>query len=612
MDRNAKRIVRTVTVIPRIPDRLERLRDLSYNLWLFWNQDALDLFRRIDMDLWESTNHNPVDLLGKVSQERMNQLADDEGFRDHLERTWAHFQQYTKSSVRFPEFHSKEPTIAYFSFEFGLTEAIPVYSGGLGVLSGDHMKSASDLGLPLVGVGLLYRDGYFKQYLNPDGWQQETDPDVDFYNLPARIEMDKSGHPILIQVAYPEETVKAQIWRISVGRVSLFLLDTNIAGNSPLAKEITAKLYGGDRDMRIRQEIMLGIGGITALDALGIQPKVCHMNEGHAAFLGLERVRRIMLGARCSFAVAREAVAAGDVFTTHTPVPAGNDVFPVDLMDRYFGSYYPQLGLDRKEFLGLGRQNPKDENEFFCMTVLALRLSGRSNGVSKLHGEVSRAMWQAVWPEVPLEEIPIGAITNGVHIPSWISWDLAGLYNRYVGSEWVRAIHEAEIWRKVENIPGEELWRTHERRRERLVAITRRLLRDQLLNRGASRTELDQAAEVLDPNALTIGFARRFATYKRATLLFRNPQRLAAILNDRDRPAQIIFAGKAHPRDNEGKDLIRQIIHLARREEFRRDKLLAGILKACEKRPLPSGTVNKLADDIDQNHIAVASDIDAE
>jgi starch phosphorylase len=416
----------------------------------------------------------------------------------------------------------------------------------------------------------MYREGYFRQYLNIDGWQQERYPENDFFNLPLIPETRQDGTPVLVSVPFPGREVWLRIWRIQVGRVPLYLLDTNIANNSPEDRQITARLYGGDQDMRIRQEMVLGIGGIRALRALGKAPTVCHMNEGHSAFLGLERIRILMEENHLDFATAREAVTAGNCFTTHTPVPAGNDVFPPQLIDHYFGGYLHQLKIDKNEFLGLGRQNARDQAEPFCMTVLAIRLANKSNGVSRLHGSVSRKMWRTIWPELPDAEIPITSITNGVHTRSWLAPEMAQLYDRYLGIQWEDRPTDHSIWKRVDNIPNAELWRTHERRRERLVAFARARLKAQLQRRGAPPAEIARADEVLDPEALTIGFARRFATYKRGNLIFRNLDRLTAIVNHKDAPVQIIFAGKAHPRDHGGKELIAEILHIARRPELRR------------------------------------------
>jgi len=562
----------TFRVIPSLPASLERLRDLAHNLSWAWNHDAIDLFRRLDRDLWETTLHNPVLMLGTIRQERLEEAMADDGFMAHLERVGRDLDRYMQArstwySKNYPD--GDGARIAYFSAEFGLTESLGIYAGGMGILAGDHLKSASDLGLPLVGVGLLYQQGYFRQYLNPDGWQQEQYPDNDFYNLPITLERQLSGAPLTVEVEYPGRTVKAQVWRAQVGRVPLYLLDANVEGNRSDDRDITDQLYGGDSDMRIRQEILLGVGGIRALEQLSLRPTVCHMNEGHSAFLALERIRLLMQDCKLDFAEAREAAMAGHVFTTHTPVPAGIDWFHPDLIDRYFSSYYPRLGVSRHEFLGLGRMNPNDPNGYFCMAILAMRLAYRINGVSRLHGRVSRNLWQEVWPQVPTDEVPILGITNGIHARSWISNDMAGLYDRYLGPRWSERPGDAKIWQQVTRIPDEELWRTHERRRERLVAFARQRLRDHLEQRGGSPSEISHADEVLSPEALTIAFARRFATYKRATLLFRDVERLARILGDKDRPVQLIFAGKAHPQDNPGKELIRQIINHARRPELR-------------------------------------------
>jgi starch phosphorylase len=567
------RPIYTYTVAPSLPKELEALHELAYNLLWVWDHDLMELFIRLDPDLWEKTNHNPAQLLGMISQDRLNSAARDDAFLTQLDRAYENYKKYLDaSSSWFRKTYTQvgDNQIAYFSAEFGLTECLQNYSGGLGVLSGDHMKSASDLGLPLIGVGLLYQQGYFRQYLNADGWQQERFPENDFYTLPLRRELDKSGKPITISVNLPGRAVHAQIWHVNVGRITLYLLDTNIPSNSADDQDITGQLYGGDREMRIKQEILLGIGGFRALKALGLRPSVFHMNEGHSAFLSLERCRELMTASKLSFAEAREAATAGLVFTTHTPVPAGNDYFAPELMDKYFSDCSKELDLPRNEFLGLGRQEPQNEQEPFCMTVLALRMAGGSNGVTKLHGQVSRSMWQKVWPGVPVNESPITSITNGVHAPSWISREMVGLYDRYLGPRWREDAGDSGLWSRVPHIPDEELWRTHERRRERLVAFTRVRLAEQLEARGAPPSEVAQAREVLNSDALTIGFARRFATYKRATLLLKDPDRLIKILTDKERPVQIIFSGKAHPNDTGGKEFIRQIIHFERHSGVRR------------------------------------------
>jgi starch phosphorylase len=563
---------RILNVVPALPPELECLRDLAYNLRWTWDHETINLFRRLDRSLWESTNHNPVLMLGTIRHALLRAAAADRGFLAHLERAYEGLKRYQEQQTWYDTGMPERPggrCIAYFSAEFAIGECIPVYSGGLGILAGDHLKSASDLGLPMVGVGLLYQEGYFRQYLSSDGWQQESYPINDLYNMPIRLRRDEEGNPLIIAVDFPGRQVKAQVWQADVGRIPLFLLDTNISENSREDQDITDELYGGDAEMRIKQEIILGIGGLRVLAAIGLRPIVCHMNEGHSAFMAIERIRMLMEQHDLSFAHAREAVRAGNHFTTHTPVPAGIDIFAPHLIDRYFGPYYQILGISRHEFLALGRSNPYDEGESFNMAILAIRLSNYTNGVSRLHGEVARRMWQGLWPNVPEEEVPIDHITNGVHIPSWVSRDLTELFDRYLSPSWREDPSDQSVWEDVIDIPDGELWRTHERRRERLVAVARRKLRQQLERRGAPPTEIAQASEVLDPEALTIGFARRFATYKRATLIFRDVEHLARIVNDPDRPVQILFAGKAHPHDTAGKELIRHIIHAARREEFR-------------------------------------------
>jgi len=550
------------------------LRELAYNLRWSWDYETNELFRRLDIGQWDASGHNPVKMLGVLPQHLLEEAANDDSFLANLSRVAERFDEYMKSKKTWYRRHQGKMgdlSVAYFSMEFGISESLPNYSGGLGVLAGDHLKSASDLGIPLVGIGLLYQEGYFRQYLTSDGWQGELYPDNDFFTLPLNLARGKDGSPVAVQVEYPGRMVKARVWRAQVGRVALYLLDANLEENRPEDRVVTNRLYGGDADMRIRQEILIGIGGIRALDVLGIIPTVCHMNEGHSAFLALERTRVLMSTQNISFAEARESTSAGNVFTTHTPVPAGIDVFYADVIERYFGGYYRSLGLNHQEFMALGRQDPNDSQEPLSMAVLALRLASRTNGVSKLHGEVSRKLWQRVWPGVPEKEIPITSITNGVHATTWtLGPDIAPLFDRYLGPRWREDPMDSSVWEGVDKIPSEELWRAHSRRREQLVTFARDRLAGQLERRGVSASEVEAAHETLDPDALTIGFSRRFATYKRATLLFRQPERLARILKSQDRPVQIIIAGKAHPHDTPGKELIRQIIHFAREEEFRR------------------------------------------
>ncbi len=564
--------VRSFVVLPALPDALKNLEFIAKNMFWSWNSEFIALFKRIDSRLWKDCNHNPTKLLGTVSQERLNTLATSQGFLSELNRATEKLKSYIAGPTWYEnvEGKSKKTVIAYFSAEFGIHECLPIYSGGLGVLAGDHLKSASDIGIPLVGVGLLYQKGYFRQYLNIDGWQQEIYNENDFYNMPVELVKQEDGQPLVINVQYPDRYVSAQIWSVSVGRIKLYLLDANIKDNLPEDRLITANLYGGDREMRIRQEIMLGIGGLRALLAMNISPTVCHMNEGHAAFMALERIKQLCGDENMTFNEALEATKSGNVFTVHTPVKAGNDEFPPEMMDKYFGTYFPNLKIDRKRFLGLGKFNPENDKEAFKMPVLALRLSSYRNGVSKLHGKVSRKMWSGLWPNVPLKEIPITSITNGTHIKSWLSEEMNSLYERYLGLNWMDATVDQSIWENIDQIPDGELWRTHQRCKGSLIAFSRNCLKAQMQKRGTYHTELNWAEEVLDPEALTIGFARRFATYKRGNLLLKNPDRLVKLLTNKKQPLQLIFAGKAHPRDTEGKEIIRQIIHFANQYDVRR------------------------------------------
>ncbi len=563
----------TYQVVPLLPKSLEKLREVAYNLYWSWNWDSRDLFKRLDAELWEATNHNPVMLLGRISQERLEEVSHDDGFLAHLDRVYTKLEEYLKEKTWFEKKYStlKNCNIIYFSAEFGLTECLQTYSGGLGVLSGDHLKACSDLGIPLIGVGLLYKEGYFQQYLTSDGWQQERYEMNDFENLPMNLVRNENGEPVIISVFLSDREVFIQIWKIQIGRVPLYLLDTNIQQNSEADRKITETLYGGNSETRIKQEIILGIGGIRAMHSLGIKPDVCHMNEGHSAFMSLERIRNAIRNEGLSFAEAKEVGYYSNIFTTHTPVPAGIDVFSNELVEKYFGSYYrKELNISDKEFYSLGNINRDKNPHSFNMAHLAMNTSGYVNGVSKLHGTISKKMWASGYKDIPFNEIPIGYITNGIHTRSHISAEMESLFVQYIGQKWLYDPSAKDIYQRVEQIPDEELWRTHERRRERLVAFARRRLIKQLKNRGGSQAEIAAAAEVLDPTALTVGFARRFAAYKRATLIFKDIDRLEDILNNKEFPVQLIIAGKAHPQDEEGKQLIQHIVQIAKEERFRR------------------------------------------
>ncbi|MFP4657544.1 MAG: alpha-glucan family phosphorylase [Desulfonatronovibrionaceae bacterium] len=565
------RPVRIYSVIPRLPEELRPLWDLAYNFWFTWRHEIQDLFSQIDPYLWRKSRANPVWFLNHLEQDVLEDLSRDSLFLERLETVHGQLEDYkSESASRLKtDIGQGSPVVAYFSAEYGICLCLPVYSGGLGVLAGDHLKSASDLNIPLVGIGLCYQQGYFRQYLTSDGWQQERYPINDFEQMPLTLVKDGDGDPVRISVDLEGREIQARLWQARVGRVDLYLLDSNVLENEPRDRELTGQLYGGDLEMRLKQEILLGIGGVRALRALDLSPKVIHMNEGHSAFAGLERIRTFMSEHGLSFEAAQEIAASSSVFTTHTPVPAGNDRFPPELMRRFFEGYAQRLGLAFKVLLALGREDPRNEQEHFCMTVLALRLSRFNNGVSQLHSKVSQNMWQRVWPRYPVDDVPIGAVTNGVHIPTWVAPDISDLLDRYLGGNWREDPDYRRVWKQAETIPDAELWRTHERLRERLIEFVRSRLKDQLVARNGRRYDMQMAEDVLDPRALTIGFARRFATYKRANLLLKDEKRLMDILQNKECPVQFIFAGKAHPKDTEGKKIIQQIVQLCKSEGCR-------------------------------------------
>ncbi len=549
------------SVAPTIPESIQKLHALAYNFWWSWNPDAKLLFASIDNDTWVDTNYNPVLLIKKLSQEQLQTIAEDEDFTGRLNSVYDRFKEYLNDTAGLQQLQNAKGKIAYFCAEFGLSECFQNYSGGLGVLAGDHLKTASDLNLPLVGVGLLYQQGYFHQFLSQNGWQTERYIEYDYSTLPLELMKDEQGEPLLIHIELPKAKAWAQIWRVNVGRIALYLLDTNIALNEglPEYRDITDQLYGGTTETRIMQEMMLGIGGIRALKALNIDVGAIHINEGHAAFSSLEYIRQVMDEYTLDFATARELTRVGSCFTTHTPVPAGNEVFTLDLMRKYFSQYHPLLGLKESEFLDLGRQRKGSDEDGFSMTVLGLRHSTYRNGVSQLHGAVARTMWRNLWPHVPAEEVPIVGITNGVHSMSWVAKEFADLYDEYLPTGWRQHLSSPETWSTVDAIPDEELWHTHTQRRAMLVDFVRSHLRRKE-NQHITAEVLERINECLDPRAFTIGFARRFATYKRSDLLFGDMERLSKILLNPDRPAQIVITGKAHPRDTQGKEMMQHIV----------------------------------------------------
>jgi starch phosphorylase len=548
-------------VRPALPASLSRMSELAYNLLWTWDHNLRALFRRLDTNLWKACGNNPVLMLGRVPQETLERAGADPRFLTLYRRACERYDNYLQMS----EASQSDRLIAYFSMEYGLTECLPIYSGGLGLLSGDHLKASSDADLPLVGVGLLYQKGYLRQFLNPDGWQQERYPINDFYTLPIDQVFDADGNELKVQVTLPTGVVHIRVWRINVGRVKLYLLDTNIPDNVRQEdRDITDSLYGGEIHTRMRQEIVVGIGGIRALKALGLEPTVFHMNEGHSAFLAVERIRLLMQERSLSFAEALEASRQNNVFTTHTPVPAGIDIFDSGMMYEYFNEYCHTSGIGFDQLLALGRRSPFDNQERFSMAILAFRCSAYRNGVSKLHREVSQDMWQDLWPNLPTSEVPIWSVTNGVHLPSYLNGDLATLYDQYLQPDWRERYEDPRIWDLVDDIPDQELWEAHRRRKRRLINFVRERMVRFSTERKASNGEIRRLAEVLDPNSFTIGFARRFATYKRATLLFRDENRLKRLLMNPDMPVQIVISGKAHPKDHPGKTLIRDIYLLSR------------------------------------------------
>jgi starch phosphorylase len=551
-----------------LPRRIRRLGELVYNLWWVWNKDAQRLFSIIDKDLWERTYHNPVCFLRTVKRAQLNAVTHDRYYLEFFDRTFHSYDNYMNSQdtwyVRNHADQLNHP-IAYFSTEFGLHETLPIYAGGLGVLSGDHIKEASDLGLPLVAVGFLYTRGYFSQHITEDGWQEARNVRLQFQDLPVMPIVDLEGEPLTITVDLPGREVKARLWEIHVGRVPLYLLDSDVEGNSPADRELTSRLYSSDLDLRISQEIILGIGGVRALRVLGYNPCVWHMNEGHSAFMGLERARE-MVAAGHDFATAVKNVSKTSIFTTHTPVPAGSDEFPLWLIDKYFSNLWPELGLDRDQFIDLARhQMPWGET--FSMPVLAFKFADRYNGVSELHGQVARKMWSYLWPGRKVDDVPISYVTNGVHTGTWLARRFVHLFNQYLGEEWIEHADDPIIWDQVMDIPDQEIWsiRRHLKRKLMLYILDR--AREQWLRGQIHPIQVVASGALLDPYVLTIGFARRFATYKRANLILRDIDRLLKLINRPNMPVQVIFAGKAHPADEPGKLLIQEVYRAVKRAE---------------------------------------------
>ena len=562
--------LQTFHISPKLPAALEPLRELVYNLWWSWEPRARKLFRDIDTDLWDRTNHSPLRMLQLSTQARLSELAEDDDFRREMNAVIGRFHRYLARKDTYGAVFAGKTggeLTAYFSAEFGFHESVPNYSGGLGILSGDHCKSASDLGLNFVAVGLLYRHGYFRQQVNRDGVQEAVQLNQNFFHLPVTPALGVDGQPVKVKVEIPGRVVWAKVWKLAIGRINLYLLDTDILDNSEEDRGTTEQLYGGDADMRIRQELVLGIGGTRALVALGLEPSVYHMNEGHSAFLGLERIRQLVAEKGLSFRAALQVVAAGSVFTTHTPVPAGNDAFSRAMMQHYFADYATEVGIPFDEFFSYG-QAVAGRNEDFSMTVLALRTTRQANGVSALHGHVSKGLWREVWAGVPEHEVPITSITNGIHTKTWAAPEFMDLYAKYLGADWEDHLTDKDYWRRVIDIPDEVIWETHQMLKKRLIEFARQRIRAQRERLGETPAQLREVNDLLNPEILTVGFARRFATYKRGTLLFANPERLFKLISDTERPVQFIFAGKSHPKDEPGKRFIQEIYHYTREPQF--------------------------------------------
>jgi starch phosphorylase len=545
----------------RLPTRLRRLPELAYNLWWTWYGGGDRVFRWIDAERWESTGHNPVTFLRQVPRQALQAATRNPIYLDQYDSVIGAFDEYLAGSARawYPTTHPErmESPVAYFSTEFGLHESLPIYAGGLGILSGDHLKEASDLGMPMVALGFLYTQGYFRQHITEDGWQEAEYTPLEFADLPVSPALDQQNEPLTVSVDLPGRTVHARLWRVQIGRVPLYLLDSNVPDNLPADRELTAHLYTSDLEARLSQEVLLGLGGVRALRALGYNPAVWHMNEGHSAFLALERLRELIAAGR-TFAEAEARVARSTVFTTHTPVPAGHDEFPLWLIDKHFASYWPQLGLDRQAFLDLARHR-HPWGETFSMAILALRLSASRNGVSELHGRVARKMWSFVWPDRAEDDVPIGTITNGIHTGTWLARRMRELYDSHLDANWAEHVDDPRLWQGVDRIPDKELWEARRHLKRKLAARMRDRSRRLWLTDRHHPVQVIASGALLDPNALTIGFARRFATYKRAHLLFQDFDRLLRLLHRPGMPLQVIYAGKAHPADEPGKRLIQDV-----------------------------------------------------
>lgn len=588
-------IFNKITVNPQLPKNINRLQEIANNLWWSWNTEFLRLFKKIDKDLWEQVDKNPVKFLKRVSQEKLEEVANNDKFVKEYNKIVRNFDDYMKSkdtwfNKKYSE--NKNDLIAYFSAEYGLDQTIPIYSGGLGILSGDHLKSASDLGIPLVGIGLLYKNGYFTQKIER-GMQKSEYINIDLEDLPINPVKNEKGEDVIIHVKFPKRRLYLKVWEINVGRIKLYLMDSDIENNNPEDRDVTLRLYGGDQEMRIRQEIVLGMAGVRLLKELGLKPTIYHMNEGHSSFLILELIKDIIEEKHLSFETARDITSAKTVFTTHTPVPAGNDIFPIALVEKYFKEFWPKLNIEKEEFLKLGMKPCEELENGFNMGILALKVAGKKNGVSKLHGAVSRELFGEVWPNIAANESPITYVTNGIHTCSWLAQNLKELYNEYLSTAtnpyWQDKLYIDDTWKRIQNIPNNKLWDAHLERKRKLIELIKDNTTNRLRRSGVGYEEIREITSKINENDLIIGFARRFATYKRATLIFNDLERITNLLNDEKKPVRLVFAGKAHPADKEGQDLIKYIHELSMKPQFKGKVFLLENYNIATSRYLVSG-----------------------
>ena len=565
-------IFNRLTVVPKLPERIKGIQEIAENLWWCWNTESLKLFKKIDKELWERLEKNPIKFLKQISQTKLEEVAKDEEFLREYNKVYLDFKGYMENNNTYYMNNYekyKNKCIAYFSAEYGLDETMPLYSGGLGILSGDHLKSASDLGIPLVGVGLMYKEGYFNQKIDGRGNQLTLFAKSDLDNMPIKKVKDEKGRDLAIYIDIENNKVMLKVWVINVGRVKLYLLDSDTEENSSKYRELSYRLYGGGREMRLMQEMILGIGGVKLLKALNIRPNLYHMNEGHSAFLIIELIEQIMKEKQVSFEVAKEFVKTMTAVTVHTPVPAGNEIFDIELIEKMFDGKWDDLGISKDTFLGLGMTPNDNYKKAFNMGVFALKIAGKKNGVSKLHGDVSKELFTEIWPNTADDESPITYVTNGVHTCTWLAPGIKKMYNNYLIPYWQDRIYDNNVWKNIYNIPNDVLWNTHLTYKKKLIEEINKNVRRRMSENGATYDEIVETVGKINENDLIIGFARRFATYKRATIIFEDLERLTQLLNDERRPVKLVFAGKAHPADVMGQELIKRIDEVLKIPQFK-------------------------------------------